>query len=320
MDIGQILAISTESEFRETALSLFRLQARECAPYREYLSLIGVEAGSVRTVKDIPFLPIEFFKSHKIYCGDADPEIVFTSSTTGGTIPSRHYMARKPDYEQTFCKAFSTFYGDPAGYNIYALLPGYLEREGSSLIYMIDNLIKRGNGGGFYLNEYEKLIADMAADSGKKILFGVSYALWELAKRYSPKLNNTIVMETGGMKGRREELPKKVFHDILCRAFGVETIHSEYGMAELSSQAYSSGEGIFRCPKWMKVTVRDLNDPFELLQPGRAGGINIIDLANIHSCAFIQAQDVGIAAADGSFSILGRADRSEIRGCNLLVQ
>ncbi len=210
--------------------------------------------------------------------------------------------------------------GNPARWSLYGLLPNYLQREGSSLVYMVDRLIGRCGSGGFYLDDYERLLADMAADPKPKILLGVSYALWDLAERYAPKLRDTIVMETGGMKGRREELPKEEFHRILCEAFGVESIHSEYGMAELTSQAYSDGGGRFRTPGWMRVAVRDVNDPFCRLLPDQRGGIDIIDLANRYSCAFIQTQDVGRVSADGSFRIEGRIDRSDIRGCNLLVQ
>lgn len=330
--IDRVLAIDSEEEFERVALEVFGFQARCCEPYREYLELIGVEPEGVRRVEDIPFLPIELFKSHRVYCGQGEPEIVFTSSTTGGGEPSRHYMERLSDYEKTFRKAFEIFYGAPEETPVYALLPGYLERKGSSLIYMADNLIHSG-GGGFYLNEYPKLIEDMAADPRRKILLGVSYALWDLAEQYAPKLHDTIVMETGGMKGKREEMPKDDFHRMLCEAFGVGEIHSEYGMAELASQAYSYGGGIFQTPPWMRVVIRDLNDPFEALPVGRSGGVNIIDLANISSCAFIQTRDVGIVrpaadvalplryrgSVDTAFSILGRADRSEIRGCNLLV-
>lgn len=318
--IDDILAISSGAVFERTALELFAFQAVRCAPYREYLSLIGVDPQSVDRVEKIPFLPIKIFKTHKVYCGEGEPEIIFTSSGTGESGASRHYVARAGDYELTFRRAFELFYGSPADVNIYALLPGYLEREGSSLIYMIDDLIKSGRGGGFYLDDHERLIAEMAADEGAKILFGVSYALWDLAETQAPKLHGTIVMETGGMKGRREELPKDEFHALLCRGFGVDRIHSEYGMAELSSQAYSRGGNIFEPPPWMRVLARDLNDPSEILPAGRAGGLNIIDLANIGSCAFIQTQDIGNVSAGGRFSVLGRADRSDIRGCNLLVQ
>ena len=223
-------------------------------------------------------------------------------------------------YEQAFTSAFEQFYGATEGWSIYGLLPNYLQREGSSLVYMVDRLIARCGSGGFYLDEYEKLISDMEADPKPKILLGVSYALWDLAEQYAPKLENTIVMETGGMKGRREELPKVEFHKILTEAFGVEKIHSEYGMAELTSQGYSSGDGVFRSPAWMRVVVRDVNNPLRMLPAGSRGAVSIIDLANISSCAFIATQDVGRTFEDGSFMIEGRLSGADIRGCNLLVQ
>lgn len=306
--------------FTAAALETFGFQAERCAVYREYLGLIGVDPTEVNRIEEIPFLPIELFKQREVYAGDREPEIVFTSSNTGGTAASRHAMQSLALYEQAFLTAFRTFYGDPATWSLYGLLPNYLQREGSSLVYMADRLIAACGSGGFYLDDYEKLIADMARDPKPKILLGVSYALWDLAERYAPKFENTVVMETGGMKGHREELPKTEFHRILSDTFGVEHIHSEYGMAELTSQAYSSGGGIFRTPGWMRVLTRDVNDPFDIRPAGVRGGINIIDLANRYSCAFIQTQDVGRVFSDGSFEIEGRIDRSDIRGCNLLVQ
>lgn len=302
------------------ALDLFRRQAQQCAPYRQYIELLGVDPRSVERVEDIPFLPISLFKSHDVYCGDMEPEKVFTSSSTTGQIPSRHMMHSLALYERAFTEAFEQFYGEAAGWSIFGLLPSYLQREGSSLVYMVDRLIARCGSGGFYLDEYEKLLSDMASDPKPKILLGVSYALWDLAEQYAPKLRDTVVMETGGMKGRRKELAKAEFHQILTSAFGVERIHSEYGMAELTSQAYSSGEGIFRSPRWMRVLTRDVNNPLRVLPAGLRGALNIIDLANVWSCAFIATQDVGRAFADGSFTVEGRLSGAEIRGCNLLVQ
>lgn len=318
LSIADVLAIGTAGEFEACALELFRFQALACAPYREYLDLIGVRPNAVQCTEDIPFLPIELFKSHEVYCGPQPPEAVFTSSATTGMKPSRHSMANLDVYEQTFIRAFELFYGPVRQTAIFALLPNYLQRKGSSLVYMADRLIRLG-GGGFYLDDYDRLLADLAAHRGQKILLGVSYALWDLAERYAPRLENTIVMETGGMKGRREELPKAAFHRLLCDAFGVESIHSEYGMAELTSQAYSRADNLFYCPPWMRLRVRDVNDPFDVRNSGR-GGVNIIDLANLTSCAFIQTQDLGTVYGDGAFSILGRIDHSELRGCNFLVQ
>ena len=286
---NDIFGIADDAAFARAALETFRRQAVACTPYREYLALAGIRPEEVRTPEEIPHLPIELFKTHDIYCGETPPEAVFTSSAT-------------------------------AHWSLYALLPNYLRRKGSSLVYMADRLIADCGSGGFYLDDYEALLAAMEADPKPKILLGVSYALWDLAERHAPKLRDTVVMETGGMKGYREEIPKEEFHRILCDAFGVREIHSEYGMAELTSQAYSQGGNRFRCPAWMRVTVRDVNDPFDLLPPGSRGGLNIADLANRWSCAFIQTQDVGRVEADGSFLVEGRIDHSDIRGCNLLVQ
>ncbi len=315
-----LFRIDSDEAFERAALETFRRQAATCPPYGRYLRLIGVEPDAVRTASAIPHLPIGLFKTHDIYCGDAAPEAVFTSSATTGMTSSRHPMRSLALYEQAFRASFRTFYGDPARWSLYALLPNYLRRKGSSLVYMADRLIADCGSGGFYLDDYEALLRDMAADPKPKILLGVSYALWDLAERYAPKLDRTIVMETGGMKGHREELPKEAFHRILCDAFGVAEIHSEYGMAELTSQAYSQGGNRFRCPAWMRVAARDVNDPFDRLPAGARGGLDITDLANRWSCAFIQTEDVGRTFADGSFEIEGRIDRADIRGCNLLVQ
>ncbi len=324
--LGEILNIDKEN-FAAAAMEVFRRQVRDCAPYAEYLKLIGVDADSVKNASQIPFLPIELFKTHKVYCGADEPEIVFGSSGTGGAGSSKHYIAHVADYERTFRRAFEIFYGSAA---IFALLPGY--KPESSLIYMV-----RGLGGKFYLGDHEGLLRDLAAHRGPKILFGVSHALLELAEKYPVHLKDTIVMETGGMKGRREELSKEEFHRRLKEAFGVGEVHSEYGMAELSSQAYSQGGGVFVPTPWMRVSVRDLNDPFDVISAvnnkdmscrrgvdrrgcvSARGGLNITDLANLHSCAFIQTQDIGTLFVNGRFTVEGRADRSEIRGCNLLV-
>ena len=315
-----IFSINGDLEFEREALRLFRFQAEHCAPYAEYVRLLGVDIDSVQRVEDIPMLPIEIFKSHKVYCGENEPQIVFTSSATTGMIQSSHYVADLALYERSFIEAFRQFYGDEKECSIYALLPSYLEREGSSLVYMVERLIASCGGGGFYLYDYEKLLHDMARDANPKILLGVTYALLDLAENYAPHLEDTVVMETGGMKGKRKELPKDELHKILCSAFGVEKIHSEYGMAELMSQAYSFGGGLFKTPKWMRVLVRDVNNPFARLSSGRRGGLDIIDLANRYSCAFIATQDMGVKFDDGSFRIEGRISQSDIRGCNLLVQ
>ena len=296
----EIFLIGSEAEFEREALRLFRHQAEHCAPYAEYVRLLGVEPSQVQRVEDIPMLPIEIFKSHKVYCGEQEPQMTFTSSATTGMVQSRHYVEDIALYERAFTEAFRHFYGDERECSIYALLPS--------------------GGGGFCLHEYGKVVNDMSHDPNPKILLGVTYALLDLAENYAPKLENTVVMETGGMKGRRKELPKSELHKVLCSAFGVERIHSEYGMAELMSQAYSSGEGLFRTPRWMKVLVRDVNNPFRRLPSGRRGGLDIIDLANRSSCAFIATEDMGVRYDDGSFRIEGRISQSDIRGCNLLVQ
>ena len=315
-----IFSIRTAEEFEAAALETFRRQAAECAPYRDYLALVGIEPGEVRRAAEIPHLPIELFKTHDVYCGDGEPEAVFTSSATTGMVPSRHAMRSLKLYEEAFRASFRTFYGEASRWSLYALLPNYLRRKGSSLVYMADRLIADCSTGGFYLDDYDALLRDMAADAKPKILLGVSYALLDVAEKYAPQLRDTVVMETGGMKGYREELPKEELHRILCNAFGVNEIHSEYGMAELTSQAYSQGGNRFRCPPWMRVTARDINDPRALLPVGARGGLNIVDLANKWSCAFIETQDVGRVLADGSFEIDGRIGHADIRGCNLLVQ
>lgn len=314
--IGQIVGIRTEQEFQRTALELFRYQSSRCAPYKLYLQIMGINPEEVERVEQIPFLPIEIFKSQRVYCGEGEPEVCFTSSATTGMTPSRHYMARLADYEVAFTAAYEQFY---PGMPIYALLPCYLEREGSSLVYMVDRLVAR-YGGGFFLDDHKALVEALEADRRPKILLGVSYALLDLAEEGVTLPPNTIVMETGGMKGRRKELSKSELHKVLCDAFGVGEIHSEYGMAELTSQAYSSGEGLFRAPSWMRVVVRDVNNPLSQLPAGQRGGVNIIDLANLHSCAFLQTQDVGRAFDDGSFALEGRISGADIRGCNLLIQ
>lgn len=314
------LAAYSEADFERLALALFRHQASACAPYREWIEELEIAPDKVDSIEKIPYLPIELFKSHRIYCGEREPEVVFTSSSTTGKGVSHHPMASLTHYEECFTRAFEYFYGPCEGWSLYGLLPSYLEREGSSLVYMVDRLIQRCGSGGFYLHDHAQLIRDMEADKKKKILLGVSYALWDLAEGLAPKLKNTVVMETGGMKGRREELEKGAFHRLLCEAFGVEHIHSEYGMAELTSQAYSKGENRFHCPPWMRVRVRDINAPSRALATGVRGGIDIIDLGNQSSCAFISTQDVGRRFEDGSFTIEGRIAQSDIRGCNLLVQ
>ena len=313
--IDQIVGIKTDGEFRRIALELFRYQSTHCAPYRLYLQIMGIDPAEVSEVEQIPFLPIEVFKSQKVYCGAEEPEVCFTSSATTGMTPSKHYMASLGDYEVAFTAAYEQFY---EGMPIYALLPCYLEREGSSLVYMVDRLIAR-YGGGFFLDNHAALVEALNNDPRPKILLGVSYALLDLAEEGVRLPANTIVMETGGMKGRRKELSKSELHAVLCNAFGVSEIHSEYGMAELTSQAYSSGGGVFKVPAWLRVVVRDVNNPLRMLSAGQRGGVNIIDLANRYSCAFLQTQDMGRVWPDGTFALEGRISGADIRGCNLLV-
>jgi len=321
-DPKAIFTIRQDAHFEAAALDIFRFQAEHCPPYREYIGYLGVDPNAVNTIRQIPFLPVELYKSHRIYSADHPEETIFTSSATTGQVPARHYVADLSLYESSFTEGFRIFYGDPSQYAIFALLPSYLERSGSSLVYMADKLIKAGEGGGFFLHDHLALLKSMgkAASGGKKLLLlGVSFALWELAENHRFEFPELTVMETGGMKGRREEITRQELHAILCRSFGVERIHSEYGMVELLSQAYSDGQGIFRCPPWMSVVIRDTYDPLERLPAARAGGVNVIDLANIYSCSFLETQDLGIRHRDGSFRILGRIDKSEIRGCNLMA-
>ena len=318
----RIFDIRGDGDFNRAALDVFRFQAERCAPYREYISLVDVNPSTVDSVEKIPFLPVEFFKTHRIYCGDHNPEAVFTSSGTTGSVPSRHYVASLELYKTSYETCFRKFYGDPGSMAIFALLPGYLERSGSSLVTMVEGLVKEGTGGGFFLNEHEKMLRLMEheASAGRKImLIGVSFALWELAEKQKISFPGVTVIETGGMKGRRREITRAELHAILKESFGVKHIHSEYGMTELLSQAWSAGEGVFHCPGWMKILVRDMHDPLEYLPQGRTGGVNVIDLANVYSCSFISTGDLGTLLPGGGFSVEGRMAGSDIRGCNLMV-
>ena len=328
-----LLGVKTQAEFLEAALSVFRWQAANNEVYGKYLKGLGIVAQNITKLNEIPFLPIEFFKSHRIISGEAKTTgiEIFTSSGTTGSVQSKHYVADISVYEKSYLKGFELFYGNIQDYCILALLPSYLERDGSSLIYMVDDLIKKSNHAesGFYLNNYDELIFklnSLEANSQKTLLIGVTYALLDLTEQFplnkggQGDLKRITIMETGGMKGKRKEMVREELHASLCQGFGVDAIHSEYGMTELLSQAYSKGNGIFNCPPWMKIMIRDTNDPFTFLQENRTGGINVIDLANINSCSFIATQDLGKLHADGSFEVLGRFDNSDIRGCNLLVE
>jgi len=322
----RIFNIKSESEFSEIALEVFHYQYDRNAVYQHFTKCLGKQASSVKSLSDITFLPVEFFRNHKIITGDLPVEKIFESSGTTGVTPGKHFVCDLSIYEESFLNSFRMFYGNPEEYVIAALLPSYTEREGSSLVYMADNLIKRSNNkqSGFYKDNTDNLISSLtqAKETNRKsFLLGVSFALLDLAENISPDLKDVIVMETGGMKGRRKELTRSDLHSILKERFNVSAIHSEYGMTELMSQAYSKGEGIFYCPPWMKIILRDPQDPLTMFtESGRTGGINIIDLANINSCSFIATGDLGKLHDDGGFEVLGRFDNSDIRGCNLLVE
>lgn len=319
----EIFNINSSEDFERLAIEIFRFQYENVSVYRNFCSLLGKNPATVKHVENIPFLPIQFFKNHKVITEHLTEQAIFTSSGTTGAITSKHYVADVKLYKKNFLKAFTKQYGNPSEFAILALLPSYLERGGSSLIYMVEHLIEKTNNpnSGFYLYEIDALIAklELLEESGQKtILIGVSYALLDLIEKRKFQLKNTIVMETGGMKGRRKEMIKEELHGILKKGFGVPKIHSEYGMTELLSQAYSIGDGIFSCPPWMKILTRDTEDALSFTLK-KTGGINVIDLANLNSCAFIATQDLGKTFADGSFEILGRFDSSDVRGCNLMV-
>lgn len=316
-------SIQNETDFVSCALQVFNDQYHNNSTYQTYCNYLKKTPENVKSLQEIPFLPIQFFKSKTVYCGAA-PDFYFSSSGTTGSSTSKHYLKNLSNYESSFREGFKQFYGDIASYCIVALLPSYLEREGSSLIYMAEDFIKRSKHplSGFYLNDYQALydtLTELESRKTKTLLLGVSFALWDFAEQFPMKLKYTTVMETGGMKGRRKELIREELHQILCQGFGVDHIHSEYGMTELLSQAYSKGEGVFNCPPWMKVLVRDSEDPFNYVPKGKTGGINVIDLANLESCSFIATEDLGRTTPSGGFEVLGRFDHSEIRGCNLLV-
>lgn len=322
--LPDIFSIQTDADFVQAALQTFGYQYQHNEVYQRFCTLLGRTPDKVRQLTDIPFLPIEFFKSEAVYCGNERPTTVFTSSGTTGSQTSRHYVKDLAVYQESFRQGFADFYGNIEEYTVLALLPSYLERTGSSLITMVADLIERSGSAdsGFYLNEYDLLAEKLTSldRSGRKVLLiGVSFALLDLVETHRFQLKNTIVMETGGMKGRRKELIREELHAILCEGFGVEHIHSEYGMTELLSQAYSGGSGLYESVRWLKVLIRDTNDALSYQRPLKTGGINLIDLANIHSCSFIATQDLGRLHPDGKFEVLGRFDNADIRGCNLLI-
>jgi len=321
----KIFNINSVDSFNETALEIFRFQYRNNSIYREFTDRLVVKINEIKHYLQISFLPIEFFKNQKVIKRNSKPSLVFLSSGTTGSIKSKHYIVDVKVYEDSFRRCFEIFYGNISDYCILALLPSYLERKNSSLVYMIKDLIKKSTNpdSGFYLNNYDELIDKLnwLKNSGKKvILFGVTFALLDIAEKYSLDFPDLIVIETGGMKGRKKEIIRQELHEILCRGFGVKTIHSEYGMTELLSQAYSKGDGIFKTPPWMKILIRDINDPLTIISNYKTGGINVIDLANYNSCSFIATQDLGKLFKDGSFEVLGRFDTSDIRGCSLMVE
>lgn len=329
-DIPQLIKSSifknlSESEFEGLCLQLFKFQYENNKVYAAYVNTLGVDVSSVNQLNRIPFLPIAFFKSHSVICGDVNmAEQIFQSSSTTSDIPSKHYVKDVGIYRESFLKGFKRFYGNISDYCLLALLPSYLERGNSSLVYMVNALIEGTNNlaSGFYMHNYGELAEKLRYNeiAGKKtLLMGVTYALLKLAEEYPMELRNTVIMETGGMKGRREELTKQEVHQILSGAFKTPFIHSEYGMTELLSQAYSTGGGIFECVPWMRVLIRDIYDPFKVGLVNESGAINVVDLANIYSCSFIATDDVGIVKLNSTFEVAGRLDNSDIRGCNIMA-
>ena len=322
---SDIFTISNQKQFEKIALKIFRFQHENNLVYRKFCDFRKIEVQKIKSLEQIPFLPIQFFKSHEVVSNQNPIQQTFTSSGTTGMITSKHLVTDILLYEESYNKGFSEFYGNIEDYVILALLPSYLERVGSSLIYMFQDLIQKTNNpeSGFYLNNYSELIQKLIQldNSGQNvILIGVTYALLDLIEMQKFDLKNTVIMETGGMKGKRKEMIREELHSELCAGFGVSSIHSEYGMTELLSQAYSLGNGVFECPQWMQVHIRDTEDALHYLTNGKTGGINVIDLTNINSCSFIATQDLGKKNPNNSFEILGRFDNSDIRGCNLMVE
>ena len=321
---NNVFNIKNKEDFKQMAFSVFRHQFENNKVYRSFCDLLYIHPSDIHSLEQIPFLPIQFFKNKKIISSLEEVQEVFTSSGTTGSITSKHYVTDIEFYKESYLKGFAHFYGNIEDYAVLALLPNYLERKGSSLVYMVADLIKRSKNkkSGFYLNNIDELAKKLIHldKKGQKILLiGVSFALLDLIEKHKFQLKNTIVMETGGMKGRRKELVRDELHKILQKGFGVDTIHSEYGMTELLSQGYSKGNGIFETPSWMRILTRDTEDALTILPTGKAGGINIIDLANYNSCSFLATQDLGKVHQNGTFEIIGRFDNSDIRGCNLMV-
>ncbi|MBL7734557.1 MAG: acyl transferase [Chitinophagaceae bacterium] len=317
-----------EHDFGALALEIFHFQSRHNDIYRQFIGELNIDPSKVADIAQIPFLPVGFFKRHDVKTGAFEPEVIFESSGTTHSGNSRHAVKRMSLYRNSFLKAFQQFYGSPEDWHIIGLLPSYLERQHSSLVAMVDELIvqSKKNDSGFYLYETDKLIGMLRKNeqAGQKtLLIGVTFALLDLAEQYQDELRHTVVMETGGMKGRRKELTREETHTLLKKAWGLPAIHSEYGMTELLSQAYSHGDGLFRCPPWMKIVLREEDDPLSVkttagTKPFLNGIINVIDLANIYSVSFIAVDDIGRLYPDGSFAVTGRMDGSDVRGCNLM--
>jgi len=316
--------INSEKEFEEFAIKTFNYQFNNNIIYRSYCDLLNINSSDIKKCNQIPFLPIELFKSNKIKSFTENEKYIFYSSSNLNKTKSKHYINDIFNYQKSYLNCFNLFYGNLKNYNILALLPSYIERENSSLIYMVNDFINKSenNFSGFYINEFERLFStlnNLEKEKKSTILIGVSFALLDFIEFKKIHLKNTIVMETGGMKGKRKELIREDLHEKLKNGFGVSKIHSEYGMTELLSQAYSKGNGLFNCPPWMKISIRDTNDPLINLPSNTLGAINIIDLANQDSCAFIATQDLGIVKLDNSFEVIGRMDDSDKRGCNLMI-
>jgi phenylacetate-coenzyme A ligase PaaK-like adenylate-forming protein len=316
--------IQSQEDFTKVTIEVFKHQFKNNSVYRSFCDLLYLHPSDVSKIEEIPFLPIQFFKSRKVLSSLEEVQETFTSSGTTGSITSKHFVTDIKLYKESYLKGFAHFYGNIEDYVVLALLPNYLERESSSLVFMVDDFIRKSKNieSGFYLNNIDELakkLINLDEIGQKVLLMGVSFALLDLIEKHQFKLKNTIIMETGGMKGRRKELIRNELHQLLQSGFGVDEIHSEYGMTELLSQGYSKGSGLFETPPWMKVLTRDTEDALTILPLGKAGGINVIDLANYNSCSFIATQDLGKVHKNQTFEILGRFDTSDIRGCNLMV-
>lgn len=319
-----IFSIKSEEEFNSLAIQIFLYQYKNNIPYKTFVDLLSIDCNKIFNYRQIPFLPIEFFKTNTIVDKNFSPNLYFQSSGTTSENLSKHYIANEDIYKQSILHSFSIFFGDPSEYIYLGLLPSYLERNNSSLIYMVNYLMEQSGKveNGYYLHNFDDLhaiINRLEKENKKVILFGVSYALLDFANSHPQQLKNTIIIETGGMKGRKKEMTKDELLTELKNSFQTDKIYSEYSMTELLSQAYSLSNNVYKCPPWMKILIRDVDDPFEYVETNRSGGVNIIDLANIHSCSFISTQDIGKDEGKNGFKILGRMDNSDIRGCSLLL-